>query len=222
MDSTYLKTRRDRLHCNCASGLHTTPVSIDSDRERVTQSDCSEKHLHTNKEILVGCRYRAGRNRAMHCVVTAMTAKNRRRVFDEAVFLHNGQKDALPKGQENHRFDREEFPHWIKRLQQVFRCEVEQHETVEGERYREVVDNGDIKIGGVSSPIAIAILSKWLQYENDKAHERLDCAELQCGLFAESEETDRVRSTLKAAGPIPEGGLDGLTTDLRHDIALPS
>ena len=58
-----------------------------------------------------------------------------------------------------------------------------------------------------------------MQHNNDKCHDALGDAELECSLLAESQEADVVglASTQRASGPIT---LDGLPPDLGHDVTL--
>ena len=58
-----------------------------------------------------------------------------------------------------------------------------------------------------------------LQQNNYKCHDALGDAELQCSLFAESQEADVVSLT-PAQWPCGPVTLDGLPPDLRHDVAL--
>lgn len=71
-------------------------------------------------------------------------------------------------------------------------------------------------------PITIVVVTKCLQKDDDEGHQRLNQAELQRGLLAEAQETDRIGLALQAAGTIQTRRLDGLPADLRHDVALTS
>lgn len=51
---------------------------------------------------------------------------------------------TLPEGQEDDRFDGEEFEHRLVRPEQVACCEEEEEEGVERQADGEVVDDGDV------------------------------------------------------------------------------
>lgn len=60
-----------------------------------------------------------------------------------------------------------------------------------------------------------------LEDDDNKCHDALDDAELECALLAEPEETNVVglASTQRSGGPV---ALDGFASDLRHDVTLSS
>lgn len=55
-----------------------------------------------------------------------------------------------------------------------------------------------------------------------ECHDRLYKTELQRGLFAKPEKSDVVGMTGQAAGAVDPTGLDGLASDLRHDVSFPT
>ena len=57
----------------------------------------------------------------------------------------------MPKGEKNDGFDGAKFEDWIVGFQQLFRRVVEEEKSVEGQRYRKVVHQRDIKISGLGT-----------------------------------------------------------------------
>lgn len=55
----------------------------------------------------------------------------------------------MPEGQENDRLDGEELENWVIGLEEVPGGEVEEEETVERQGYRDVVDDGDVKVPSI-------------------------------------------------------------------------
>lgn len=71
-------------------------------------------------------------------------------------YVHCVMKKAkltLPKGEENHRFHRAELEHWIEWRQQVPRGKIEQIQSVQGQRDRNVVDDGDVDVATIGAEI---------------------------------------------------------------------
>lgn len=64
------------------------------------------------------------------------------------------------------------------------------------------------------------VVAKGLQKDDDECHQWLNQTELQGGLLAESQESNRVGLALQAASAVQTRGLDGLAPDLRHDVSL--
>lgn len=58
----------------------------------------------------------------------------------------DGHGESLPKRGEDEALDAEEFGHRPERLKVGGGCDPEKGEAVEGERYREVVDDGDVRV----------------------------------------------------------------------------
>ena len=57
-----------------------------------------------------------------------------------------GNQLTLPEGQEDDRFDGEEFKNRIIRLKQLFCCKIEEEQSIQRQWYRYVVDNCDVQI----------------------------------------------------------------------------
>lgn len=60
---------------------------------------------------------------------------------------------TLPEREENNRFHRAKLEHRIERRQQVPGGKVEQVQSVQGQRNRDVVDDGDVNVATISTGI---------------------------------------------------------------------
>ena len=67
------------------------------------------------------------------------------------LILPNQARLTLPKGEKYDGFDGAKFEDWIVGFQQLFRRVVEEEKSVEGQRYRKVVHQRDIKISSLGT-----------------------------------------------------------------------
>ena len=68
---------------------------------------------------------------------------------------------TLPKGEENDALDGEKLNDGIKGLEEILGGEIEEEETVEGEGDGDVVDDGDVEVATVYTPVTISVGWVW-------------------------------------------------------------
>jgi len=141
---------------------------------------------------------------------------------DELHLLKDRQEEPLPEGQEDHRLYCEELQDRVIGSQEVFGGKVEEEKSVEGKRDADVVDDADIDIAVFWGPVAIMVDSTILKENHDDGHEGLDDAELESSLFTEPEKSDVVGLSGETEGSGHPARLDRFSSDLRHDVALPT
>lgn len=127
---------------------------------------------------------------------------------------------TLPERQENDALDGAELENRIERREQVLRGEVEQKQPVQRQTDADIVNASDVKIAAVRGPIPVPVVAKRLQEYNDERHERLDQAELQRRLLAESQKADGVGLARQAPRAVQAARSDGFASYLGHDVAL--
>ena len=63
-------------------------------------------------------------------------------------------------------------------------------------------------------------MSENLQENYDECHQRFHQTELQCGLFAEAQESNRVGFARQTTRSVHTGRFNGFASNLGHDVAL--
>lgn len=127
---------------------------------------------------------------------------------------------TLPERQEDHRLHRTELQDRLEGRQQVARGEIKQEQPVQGERHRNIINNCDVNVTPVRTPIAVVIMSERLQEYNYEGHQWFHEAELQSGLLAETEETYRVSLAVEATGAVQAARADRFASYLGHYVAF--
>lgn len=126
----------------------------------------------------------------------------------------------MPETEENHWLDGAEFQDGLERRQQVARRKIEEIKSVQSQRHGHIVDDCYVDVAGVCAPVAVMIMSTWLQENDDECHDRLNKAELQRCLLAKPQEGDRVGFAGETASAIETRRLNWLAPDLAHDVTF--
>ena len=120
---------------------------------------------------------------------------------------------TLPKRQENHRFDCTELQDGFERRQKIPGGKIKQEQSIKGKRHGNVINNGDVNVASVWTPVSVAVMSERLQEYNHESHQGFNETKLQSRLFTEPEETDRVRFAVQTTGTIQATRTDRFAAD---------
>lgn len=93
---------------------------------------------------------------------------------------------TLPKAEKNDWFDDAKLQDWLEGTQEITTGEIEQEEWIERQWYRNVVNDGDVKISRWWLKIAMFIEANRLQNDGNYSHHRFYNAELKSGLKKET------------------------------------
>lgn len=188
-----LQTTRDALHRRDVLWHIIFFLLVHGAGEGVSEGDGSEEHFNADDEILPAC---------CHGASADLVSINEECIGYDTAAFQDGEDHSLPERQEDDGFDCEKFEHWLIRSEEVTCCKEEEEESVEGQADGEVIDDGDVQVSSIYVKVSVVVFAKGLQDDGDDGHDGFDDAELESGLFAESQKADGVAHSYEAARTI--------------------